>query len=331
MTVYRCRQWQFKLQFKLLVKFELKYINFLQDTLKDIMSDINGQKKIQRVFELIMGIGYYLNYRSKNRQVEGAQGSRLDIFDKLRSCKANKPTTEQELKRGYHPVPDMGCKDQENEYSLLMFLVDHIQRKHPELADWVKVFDKTKKCSRIEMDKLQGGVKKIQAQVAELKKDLDAIEKEEQQRLRPKRGRKGKRKKKKKEETKEKEEEKEQKADPEETWEPPPAPPDVYRSVMIPFLKNAEKEANELMSNFRETKEQCLALVAMMGIKCDDKDDGEYPLGHPEKGFWRHLLFDKAKKFKHSGPCLSLCDGRPSAEEKSNWCLKTRKNRRRMF
>eukprot|EP01083_Nonionella_stella_P124461 375809_1 len=236
----RCELWMFKLQFAELCDDQYKHINLLRST----FTGIDGNQDMFKVFELILAIGNYLNYGHKRNG--GAKGIRLDIFDKLRDLKANKATAPGNGLAEKDQVPDMGTE----KYTLLMYLVNMVNKEYPELAQWVKIFDNCKACIKIKTDELEKEVNSIDKKVKNLKDQLRRIE-EEKRRMGKKKG---------KEETKE-----------EETWEEPPAPDDVYEKVMVVFLREAEDGAKKLLDIFEDTVSKCNKLALSMGEKLSDK------------------------------------------------------------
>merc|ERR1712038_1328747 len=81
-------------------------------------------------------------------------------------------------------------------------------------------------------------------------------------------------------------EEKKEDKPPEETWEEPDAPEDVYKKVMVPFLEEAKEKAAQLSKDLKDTEDACTKLVVSMGEKLTDK----YTL----QDFWATLreIFD---------------------------------------
>eukprot|EP01083_Nonionella_stella_P124454 375796_1 len=252
----RCELWMFKLQFAELCDDQYKHINLLRST----FTGIDGNQDMFKVFELILAIGNYLNYGHKRNG--GAKGIRLDIFDKLRDLKANKATAPGNGLAEKDQVPDMGTE----KYTLLMYLVNMVNKEYPELAQWVKIFDNCKACIKIKTDELEKEVNSIDKKVKNLKVQLKRMDEEklrmaqEEKAQSEKKSKKGKKKKKDKEETKE-----------EETWEEPPAPDDVYEKVMVVFLREAEDGAKKLLDIFEDTVSKCNKLALSMGEKLSDK------------------------------------------------------------
>jgi len=269
--------WKMKLEFTERVEDQYRFINEMRRT----YDGINGNKEMAEIFKLILHIGNHLNYGHKKNG--NAAGVRLDIFDKLRSMAANPATSEDEQKRGASKVRSMGS----DKYSLLMFLVNMVQTNYPELANWTTIFDPcvpyepetaASLLIKIDCDELESQVKKINDAVKNLKQQLKRMETEreriEKAKLEGDKPKPKKKKKKKKggdDEKKEEEKKEEAPAEPEETWEPPPAPKDVYMETMKPFLEEALAKAEKLLNDFNTTKADCLGLVSKMGEKLDDK------------------------------------------------------------
>merc|ERR1712087_991754 len=164
--------WKLKLSFDERCADQYRFI----DEMRTTYERIHKNKEMSEVFKLILHIGNHLNYGHKKNG--SAQGVRLDIFDKLRGMGANKPTSEDEQKRGASKVRKMGS----DKYSLLMFLVNMVNTKYPELSGWVKIFDTCHELpggvAKIDLDALESDVKKIDAAVKNLRMQLKRMEAE---------------------------------------------------------------------------------------------------------------------------------------------------------
>jgi len=263
----RCNMWMFKLQFTELCDDQYKHINLLRET----YTGIQESTAMKRIFELILAIGNYLNYG--HRRNGNAQGIKLDIFDKLRDLKANKPSADDEK------APAVGDK-----YTLLMYLVDMVKKQYPDCLDWVEIFENCPECKRIKIVDLEKEVMAIDKKVNNLRTQLKRMQEERKKFADEEAAAKSKKKKKKSEEKKDEEEE---------TWEEPPAPPDVYDERMTEFLNEATEGANKLTTTFEETVKNCNALALALGEQITEK----YPLSK----FWEQLSeikghWDEARK-----------------------------------
>merc|ERR1712228_908051 len=197
---------------------------------------------------LILAIGNYLNYGHKRNG--GAKGVRLDIFDKLRNLKANKCSAPDGEKEQAADLPNKHT----DKYTLLMYLVDMVNKQYPDLSDCTKIFKNCKACQKIKIDELEKEVASIDKRVKNVRKQMKIMSDEKLNLI----------KKKNKKNEEEKSEEKE-------TWQEPSAPPDVYTNVMSEFLNVAESNSKQLMDTFNETKTNCESLVTAMGEKLTDK------------------------------------------------------------
>ena len=162
----RCKHWKFKLQFEEKVRFNLEQIHCLHAAERAI----SGNKKMQKVMELMLSIGNYLN---SGRTMGRAQGIGLEVFDRFRAITANKATSDWEEELGAHPVPNMGTE----KYTLLMFVVRTVNADYPELAEWTQILDGCKHCERIEIDLLEFDVARIAKQVHDLEVLLRRMDK----------------------------------------------------------------------------------------------------------------------------------------------------------
>jgi len=88
----------------------------------------------------------------KNGRIGNAQGVSLDIFDKLRDFKGNG-----------------------NTYSLLMYVVDIINKSYPDCKDWIDIFNECEDGSKIKTDELKKNVVEIQKKVDNLELQLNKM------------------------------------------------------------------------------------------------------------------------------------------------------------
>jgi len=285
---YYCRQiplpkirnslWKFKLEFDERCQDQYKLIRLIRETRESIL----GSQKMKDILRIILHIGNRLN--NGHKRIGSARGVHLDIFDTLRGAYANKPTSKEEQDLGGSIVRDMGT----DQYSLLMFIRRMVEQHYPALADWTDIFEPCTRLYAINLAELERDVGNIKKDVDELGMQLERM-KTEKERL-----------------AKEKQicnasEEKKSDADLDEVWEPPPAPKDVYIETMELFLNEAMEKADRLLTEFNETKVDCLGLVSKMGEKfikkkdSQNKDTDEVSIGETMENLW--YVFKKIKEY----------------------------------
>merc|ERR1712176_348495 len=97
-----------------------------------------------------------------------------------------------------------------DKYTLLMYLVDMVNQKYPELADWTQIFKNCKACKKIKIDELEKEVASIDKRVKNVAIQMKVMDEERIKMKKEEVERKEKAKKKKKKKDKEEEEKKDE-------------------------------------------------------------------------------------------------------------------------
>lgn len=175
-----------------------------------------------------------MNY-SKKKIVDGF---RLDVFERMEYSTA---------------------KGMENsKYTLLMYFVDMIQKKHPELSDWIDILDipislidrnddgvidihaVTNRFLRKQISQIQGNVVDMKHKISEMEKKRAEIQKTMQQDM-------------------------DRFAD-----EKDQVPEDVFSDVMGGFVQDAEEEIARMLADYESAEKECAALAVELGEKFDE-------------------------------------------------------------
>lgn len=135
------------------LSFRLNFPDLILDVKPDIYAvleackEIRESKEFAQILELILLFGNFMNTGSKN---EAAYGFEISFLTKLTST-----------------------KDYENKQTLLHYLVEIVEQKHPKLLDFHKKLENVDKASRVSLDNIQKTVRQMQASLKNLESDLN--------------------------------------------------------------------------------------------------------------------------------------------------------------
>nr|XP_046478788.1 protein diaphanous isoform X5 [Neodiprion pinetum] len=134
------------------LSFMLHYEELVQDVKPDIVAgtaaceEVKISKKFAKILELILLLGNYMNTGSKNGQ---AFGFEISFLTKLTST-----------------------KDVENKQTLLHYLVDTIERKFPDCANFADELAHVDRASRVSLENVQRTLRQMDASLRNLEQDL---------------------------------------------------------------------------------------------------------------------------------------------------------------
>ncbi|XP_046422327.1 protein diaphanous isoform X1 [Neodiprion fabricii] len=134
------------------LSFMLHYEELVQDVKPDIVAgtaaceEVKISKKFAKILELILLLGNYMNTGSKNGQ---AFGFEISFLTKLTST-----------------------KDVENKQTLLHYLVDTIERKFPDCANFSDELAHVDRASRVSLENVQRTLRQMDASLRNLEQDL---------------------------------------------------------------------------------------------------------------------------------------------------------------
>jgi len=134
------------------LKFQLHYPELVQDCKPDIVAataaceEIKKSKKFGKVLELILLIGNIMNTGSRNEQSVGFD---ISYLPKLSNT-----------------------KDRDNKTTLLHFLVETIEKNHPDLLSFFDELIHLDKASRVSTDSVQKALKQMDNSIRNLETDL---------------------------------------------------------------------------------------------------------------------------------------------------------------
>ncbi|XP_048510372.1 protein diaphanous isoform X3 [Athalia rosae] len=134
------------------LSFMLHYEELVQDVKPDIVAgtaaceEVKVSKKFAKILELILLLGNYMNSGSKNGQ---AFGFEISFLTKLTST-----------------------KDVENKQTLLHYLVETIERKFPDCANFTDELAHVDRASRVSLENVQRTLRQMDASLRNLEQDL---------------------------------------------------------------------------------------------------------------------------------------------------------------
>lgn len=135
------------------LSFRLNFPDLILDVKPDISAvmtackEVKDSKSFARILELILLLGNYMNTGSKN---EAAYGFEFSFLTKLTST-----------------------KDFENKQTLLHYIVEIVEKKHPEDLKFYEDWKAVDKASRVSVENVQKTVRQMNSSLKNLESDLN--------------------------------------------------------------------------------------------------------------------------------------------------------------
>ncbi|XP_048243812.1 protein diaphanous homolog 2-like isoform X2 [Haliotis rufescens] len=137
--------------------FKMRFSEIVADIKPDLVAateaceEVKNSKKFARLLEFILVIGNYLNAGSRNAQSLGFEISFLSKLD--------------------------NTKSQDGKTTLMHFLAQTVEEKHPDLVGFMEELTHTEKAARVSDETLQKNLKQMEKQVKQLDIDIKNISK----------------------------------------------------------------------------------------------------------------------------------------------------------
>lgn len=135
------------------INFKLSFADMVQDVKPDIVAgtaacqEIKTSKKFEKILELVLAFGNYMNSGSKNEQTYGFE---ISFLTKLTNT-----------------------KDSENKHTLLHYMVETIESKFPELLNFGEELSHAERAARVSLENIQKTMHQMTTSLKNLKSDLD--------------------------------------------------------------------------------------------------------------------------------------------------------------